>query len=112
MGIFNPFTKLFTYTMILFIVLIWDVIKHPIQIKSVIGICILNCLIPSTDADLMGIWSHTREWDESQLLNKLSRQDLILTHYIISTWWIQVIFRVGILRDPTLSSRASNADLL
>ena len=52
--ILNPFVDLFTYTMLIFVVFTWPVMKYPVQIAPVLCIWTLNCLISPNDSDLMG----------------------------------------------------------
>ena len=39
----------------------------------------------------MGGFRRTREVDDSQKLRALTEKNLILTHYMINTWWLQLL---------------------
>ena len=80
-----PILHLFFYIKLLIIVLTWPAIQYPIKVSSILGIWTTNCLIPPTDAELMGGNRCTREGYEPLCLRAFPKENLILAHYMLST---------------------------
>ena len=95
LGPITPVISLFIYFIILFMVLNWILIKYTTKITSVIVIWNLNCLIPPTDAEPMGGIRCIKQVEVSQCLKILQNQDFILTHCMISKWWVQLLEVLG-----------------
>ena len=58
----------------------WTFIKYPIKIKSVLGTCTMNFLIPPMDETIMGRHKYMRGEDDYQALKDFSKKDLIIAH--------------------------------
>ena len=54
-----------------------------------------NCLIPQTDAEIMGGCRFTREVGDSLRLQTFPKKNLILPQYIISAWWFHLLYGLG-----------------
>ena len=76
-------------------VLTWPTIRYPIKITSILGIWTTDCLIPPTDAKLMGRNRRAREVNNSLCLGAFPKKNLILTHYMLSAWWLQIMDVLG-----------------
>ena len=70
------------------IVLTCTFIKYYIKIKSVPGIWTLNCPIPQDYSKLMGGFQCTRGVDVSQWPKSFPGKHFVLTHYMLSLWWM------------------------
>ena len=47
------------------------------------------------DVELMGGHRRTREVDDSLCLRAFPRDNIILTHYMLSAWWLHLLDRLG-----------------
>ena len=87
---FLVFNLLF-YITLLIMVLTWPAIQYPINITSILGIWKTNFLITPTDTELMGVQRRTRGGNGSLCLSFFPKDNLIIAHYIISTWWLHLL---------------------
>ena len=87
-----PILNLLLYIELLIMILTWIAIQYPIKISSILGIWTTNCLIPPTDAEMIGGHRQTRDEDNSLCLKTFSKENLIFTHYMISAWWLHIIY--------------------
>ena len=71
--------------------------RHPVPHQYHINSRYLGkyCLIPPTDAELMGGLRRTREGDYPQHLRTFKNKNLILTHYMIIIWWLHLMSGMG-----------------
>ena len=72
------------YIALLTMVLIWTTIEYPIKVAYIIGIWKTTCFIPPTEAELMGGHICMRERHDSLCLRASPKDNIILTHYILS----------------------------
>ena len=52
-------------------------------------------MIPPTESELMGIHRRKRKGDDSLCLRVFPKDNIILTHYMIRTWWLQFLEGIG-----------------
>ena len=90
----------FIYFILIFMVLTYPLVKYSIKITYILGVYSLNTLKLPTNADLMFGCCHTRLVVVYQCLKYFPKQNLILAHYMIRSWWIQLI--VGLLHYAIL----------
>ena len=76
-------------------VLTLPVTQYPIKIASILRFWATNFLIPTMDTEFMGGFRCTSEGDDSLCLKALSKKNLILTHYMLSAWWLQIMYVLG-----------------
>ena len=69
--------------------------QYPTTITSVLGIWATNCLLPPTDVELMVGHRRTREVDDSQQPRPFPDQNPIITHYMLSAWWLRLLDGLG-----------------
>ena len=93
--IISPILNLLLYIELLVMVITCTTTQYPIMIKFILGIWTTNCLIPPTDAGLIGGHRRTRERYESLLLRSFPTENLILTHYMLSAWWLHIMNGLG-----------------
>ena len=93
--IFSPILSLLLLITLLFMVLTYPAIQYPIKVESILGIWKINCLIPPTDAELMARHGRTSEGHESICIRAFPKENLILTHYMFSAWWLNLLDRLG-----------------
>ena len=89
--IFSPTLKLLLHIKILMMVLTWPAIKYPIKVASILGISKINCLIPPMNYELMGRHRSVREVHGSIYSRAVPKDNLIVTHYMISAWWLHLL---------------------
>ena len=68
---------------------------YPINITSLPGIWTKNGLIPPTDAEIIDRHRRTREGYDSLGLRAFPNYNLIIMQYILITWWLQLLDRLG-----------------
>ena len=76
-------------------VLILTTIQYPIKVASIIGLWKTNCLIPPIVVELMDVQRYMREGHDSLCLRDFHKDNIILTHYIPSSWWLQLLYGLG-----------------
>ena len=69
----------------------WSVTQYLIKTVSILGIWKMNCLIPPTDAELMGGCRHKKERYYPTYLEAYHKKNLILTHYMLIAWWLNIL---------------------
>ena len=91
-----PILKLLLYTMLLIMVLTWPATQqYPINIVSILGIWNKNFLILLLYADIMGGHICTREVYDPLCLRSFPEENLILTHYMLSALWLNLLDGLG-----------------
>ena len=60
-----------------------------------LGICTNNFIIPPTDAELMGRCRRKRWIYSHPCLEASPKENLILTHYMLTAWWIKCLDGLG-----------------
>ena len=93
--IMSPILNLSFYITLLIMVLTWPATQYPINIVSILGIWTTNCLIPPTDAEMMGGNRRTREGDDSLCLRAFPKENPILAYYILGAWWLNLLDGLG-----------------
>ena len=88
---FYPILKLLFHISLLIMVLAWPVIQYPIKVPSILGIFTINLLIPPKDAELIGRHGRTREGHDPLYIRAFLKDNLILTHYMPSLWWLHLL---------------------
>ena len=69
--------------------------QYTINIAFILGILEKNCFIPPMDAELIGGCSRTREGYDYKNLRDFPEKNPLLKHYIINTWWLNLLGRLG-----------------
>ena len=75
--------------------LTWPITLYPINITSIVGIWKTDCLIPPVNAELMGRNRRKKEGHYSLCLRDFPKENLILTHYMLSAWWFHLLDGLG-----------------
>ena len=91
LSIITPVLKSLLYITLLIMVLTCPATQYPINIASILGIWTSNCLIPSTEAELMVGCRCTRKGCYLLLLRAFPKKILILAHYMLSAWWLKLL---------------------
>ena len=92
---FSSILKLLFHITLLIMILTWIAIRYPIKVASILVNRTINFLIPPTDAELVGIYGRTREGYDSLGLRAFPNYNLIIMQYILITWWLQLLDRLG-----------------
>ena len=82
----SPILNLLLYIIPILMVLTHTSTQYPLLVESIIYIWTKNCLIPPTDAELMGGCRRTGEVYYSLFIKEFPHKYLILTHYMLSAW--------------------------
>ena len=93
--IFSPILKVLLHVTLLTMVLTWTTIQYPINITYILKFFTIKCLIPPTDAELMGRHRPTREKHTSLLIGDFPKENIILVHYMLSAWWLHLLDGLG-----------------
>ena len=95
LGSTNTVIDLVIYFILLVMILTCTMAKLPIKITSVLWIWTLKCVILPMDIELMDGHCCMREGDTWQYLSNSPNQGLVLTHYMLSAGWIQLLVVLG-----------------
>ena len=94
--IFYPILKLLMNITLFIMVLTLPAIQYPIKVASILGIWTIKCLIPLTDVELMGRHRRMREGHDYPFIRSFPKENLILTHYMLSAWWLHLLDGLGL----------------
>ena len=72
-------------------VLAWPAIQYSIKVASILRIWTSNLLIPLIDVELMVRHRLMREGHDSLCIRYSPKENLILTHYMLSAWWLHIL---------------------
>ena len=93
--IFSPILRLFLHITLLIVVLTWLAIHYPIKVSYILGVFKINCLIPTTDAELMVRHRRTMEVHDSLCIRAFSKDNLFLMQYMLITRWLHLLYGLG-----------------
>ena len=84
--IIYPILDLILHFTLYIIISTWSVTPYPVKNASMVGVWNMNFLITPIDSEPLSKHSHKRERDSPTYLLAFPKENLILTHYMLTAW--------------------------
>ena len=93
--IFYTILELILNLTLFLMVLTCPAIQYPIKVISILVIWKIILLMPTIYAELIVRHRQKREVHDSLFVRAFPKHNIILTHYMLITWWLHLMYGLG-----------------